>query len=374
MNQAPRIPVSSPAMVGNELKYVTECVQTEWISSVGRFVTAFEEAFADYHGAKYALTTANGTVALHLILAGLGIGPGDEVIVPSFTYVATANAVRYTGATPILVDSEPVTLGLDPNAVAAAITPRTKAVLPVHLYGQPVDWPGLVNALAGTDIAIVEDAAEALGAWVGERRIGTLGRAAAFSFFGNKTISTGEGGMVLTDDPELADQMRLLRGQGMDPQRRYWFPQIGYNYRMTNMQAAVGLAQMETVAWHLEQRRRVAQTYDRLLAELPPGLLNLPQVAAGTTPSFWMYTVYLGPAAPIERDALIDALAAENIETRPAFYPMHVMPVYEADPKLFPVATHYGATGISLPTHARLTEAEAERVVSRLAHHLGVAL
>ena len=368
-----RISVSAPALVGNELKYVTDCIESEWISSVGGYIDRFEHAFAEYHGCRHAITTSNGTVALHLTLMGLGIGPGDEVLVPSLTYVATANAVSYTGATPVLVDSEPHTLGIDPDAVAGLITERTRAVIPVHLYGHPIDQQGLERALAGTRVEIVEDAAEALGATVDGRRVGTLGRAAAFSFFGNKTISTGEGGMVLTDDDSLAARMRILRGQGMDPARRYWFPKIGYNYRMTNMQAAVGLAQIESIEWHLGERRRVADAYAQAFADVPQELLWQPEEVAGSDPSYWMYTPALGGEAPISRDELIDALELEGIESRPAFYPMHVMPVYAADPSLFPVATHFGAHGISLPTHARLTDADVIRVATAVKRHLGMA-
>jgi perosamine synthetase len=367
-----RISVSAPALVGNELRYVSDCIESEWISSVGTYIDRFQQAFAEYHGVRNAIATSNGTVAIHLILAALGIGPGDEVLVPSLTYVATANAVAYTGATPVLVDSEPTTMGIDPAGVAAALTERTRAVIPVHLYGQPIDHDGLVAALRGTDVVVVEDAAEALGARVGSSLVGTLGSAASFSFFGNKTISTGEGGMVVTDDDDLAARMRILRGQGMDPNRRYWFPQIGFNYRMTNMQAAVGLAQMESIGWHLAQRRRVVEAYATAFGDVPTEVLITPQAVPGSTASHWMYTPVLGPSAPIERDDLIARLDAEGVETRPAFYPMHVMPVYKDDQGKYPVATRLGARGISLPTHARLTDDQVRRVAGAVKRHLGL--
>ena len=251
-----RISVACPVLNGRETEYVMECMRTSWISSVGRFVTEFERGFADFCGVRHAVATNNGTTALHLALVAIGIKPDDEVIVPSLTYIASANAVKYCGATPVFVDNDPVTFNIDPAAVEAAITERTKAIIPVHLYGHMADMDVLIEIATKHDLLIVEDAAEAVGARYKGRRAGSLGTCATFSFFGNKILTTGEGGMVTTNDGELAERLKLLRGQGMDPQRRYWFPEIGYNYRMTNLAAAIGLGQLENIEHHLSADRR----------------------------------------------------------------------------------------------------------------------
>jgi perosamine synthetase len=366
-----RVPVSAPALVGREAEYVQAALASGWISSAGPFIDRFEARFSELHAGLSALTCANGTVALHLALVALGIGKGDEVIVPTLTYVATANAVAYTGATPVFVDSLPGTMAIDPDAVAAAVTHRTRAVIPVHLYGHPVDMDRLVSALPRTDIAVVEDAAEALGSTYKGRPTGTLGDVATFSFFGNKTISTGEGGMVLVRDPKVAARARQLRGQGMDPDRRYWFPVIGFNYRMTNMQAAVGLGQLEKFDWHVSRRQEVAAQYNHAFAELDGTHLELPLVEPWATSSAWLYTVVLSDGARLNRDDLILRLEADGIESRPVFYPMHVMPPYRSTRGVFPVAERLGARGISLPTHAQLTENDIALVADRVRHHLG---
>ncbi len=265
MNDRRTIQIAAPELSGNESKYVQECIDTTWISSAGRFVHDFERAFADFCGVEHAVVTNNGTTALHLALTALDIGPGDEVIVPTLTYIASANAVRYCGATPVFADSEPVGMTIDADDFARKITPRTKAVMPVHLYGNVSNMAAINQIAAEHDIIVVEDAAEAHGARSADRSAGALGRCAAFSFFGNKIITTGEGGAVTTDDAELAARLRLLRGQGMDPQRRYWFPVVGFNYRMTNIAAALGLAQLEDITRKLALRKELAARYDAAL-------------------------------------------------------------------------------------------------------------
>src|SRR6516225_6084960 len=254
-NIYPRIPVAAPVLDGRESEYVLECLSTTWISSIGRFINEFEAAFAVYCGAKHAIATNNGTTALHAALVALGVNPGDEIIVPSLTYIATANVVRYCGATPVFVDNDVRTFNLDVNDVAAKISSRTKGIMAVHLYGHPVDLDPLLTLAQEHGLFVVEDAAEAVGAQYKGRIIGSHGTCATFSFFGNKVITTGEGGMITTNDEELASRLRLLRGQGMDPHRRYWFPVIGYNYRMTNIVAAIGLAQLERVDVHIARRK-----------------------------------------------------------------------------------------------------------------------
>ena len=255
------IRVAQPRLIGNETKYVLDCLESGWISSVGEYVERFEKRFAEFTGTQFAASCSNGTVALHLALLAVGVGPGDEVIVPTLTYVATANAVRYCGATPIFVDSENDTMNLDPAKVKLAISPKTKAVIAVHLYGHPADIYSLRLICDPLNIKIVEDAAEAHGSSIGNSAAGSLGDVATFSFYGNKIITTGEGGMITTNSTEIDEKVRLLKGQGQDPSRRYWFSTTGYNYRLTNVAAAIGLAQLENIDTHLEDRRRIAAEY-----------------------------------------------------------------------------------------------------------------
>ena len=242
-----RISIANPILNGNERKYIDECIDTGWISANGRFVKEFEEKFAAFCGVRYALACCNGTVTLHLALLALGIGEGDEVIMPTLTYIATANAVRYCGATPVFVDSEADTWNISPEEIEKHITPRTKAIIPVHLYGLACNMDAILDIAKRHDLKVIEDAAEAHGAAWRNKLVGSMGDVGSFSFFGNKIITCGEGGMVTTNDPELYEKMKLLRAQGVDPNKRYWHTMVAYNYRMTNMQAAVGLAQLENV-------------------------------------------------------------------------------------------------------------------------------
>lgn len=361
----PRIPVAAPVLDGREAEYVMECMQTSWISSNGRFIGAFEAAFAKFIGVKHAIATNNGTTALHLALVGLGLQPGDEVIVPTLTYIASANAVRYCGATPVFVDSTPHTFNIDPADVAAKITPRTKGIMPVHLYGQSADMDPLLALAKQHGLFVLEDAAEAIGARYKGRFAGSMGDCATFSFFGNKIVTTGEGGMVTTNDDALAERLRIFRGQGMDPQRRYWFPVIGYNYRMTNIAAAIGLGQMERVAHHLSVRHSIGEAYDRKLAKLGNSIV-LPKVEPWAEHVYWMYTIVLGDAVKRSRDEVMARMDAQGIETRPVFYPMHVMPPYLEEGAVYPGADHVSARGINLPTHGLLSEQDMDRVVAAL--------
>jgi perosamine synthetase len=361
----PRIPVAAPVLDGRETEYVMECMQTSWISSNGRFIGAFEEAFAKFCGVKHAIATNNGTTALHLALVGLDLQPGDEVIVPTLTYIASANAVRYCGATPVFVDSDPRTFNIDPADVAAKITPKTKGIMPVHLYGHSADMDPLLALAKQHNLFILEDAAEAIGATYKGRPVGSIGDCATFSFFGNKIITTGEGGMVTTNDDELAARLRIFRGQGMDPQRRYWFPVVGYNYRMTNIAAAIGLGQMERVEHHLAVRRSIGEAYNAKLAKLGNKIV-LPTVEPWGKHVYWMYTIVLGDAVTRSRDEVMARMDAQGIETRPVFYPMHVMPPYLEPGASYPAADHGSARGINLPTHGMLSEQDIDRVVAAL--------
>ncbi|HEU4849367.1 MAG TPA: DegT/DnrJ/EryC1/StrS family aminotransferase [Terrimesophilobacter sp.] len=360
-----RIELAQPDLGGNELAYVTECVTSGWVSSHGEFIGRFERDFARFVGVEHAVATNNGTTALHLALVALGVGPGDEVIVPTVTYVATANAVSYCGATPVLVDVEPGTLNLDVALVERAITSRTKGVIPVHLYGVPANVHELRALCSDRDLFVLEDAAEAHGAAIGDQRVGSLGDVGMFSFFGNKIITTGEGGIATTDDAELAGRLRLYRGQGMDPARRYWFPVIGYNYRMTNIQAALGVAQLERFEEFLARREALSAAYRDLLRPLADRVeLASPQTGATAVP--WLQNVYLRDADEERRDTVMASLAEAGIDTRPVFRPMHQLPPYRSDAS-FPVADDWAMRGISLPLHTALTESEVEQVCTALA-------
>lgn len=360
------IPVAHPVFAGNEKKYVNECLDDVWISSAGRFIGAFEGAFADFCGTREAVSCNNGTSALHLALQALDVGPGDEVIVPTLTYIATANAVRYCGATPVFVDSEPSTMNIDPARVEARITPRTRGIIPVHLYGHPAEMQPILDIAARRGLFVLEDAAESHGALYQGVKTGALGTAATFSFFGNKIITTGEGGMITTSDPALAAKMRLLRGQGMDPQRRYWFPIVGNNFRMTNIEAAIGLAQLEKIDYHLKARQNVASWYHRHLAPLGEHL-ELPVEQAWARHSYWIYTVLLKNGGEAERDETMRELAAAGIETRPVFYPMHIMPPYLEPGASYPVAEDCSRRGLHLPTHGLLTEEDVVYIAETMA-------
>ena len=366
MTNLPRIPVAVPVLDGNERAYVNECLDTTWISSGGRFITEFERAFADYCGVKHAIACNNGTTALHLALVGIDLQPGDEVIMPSLTYIATANAATYCGAVPVLVDSEPDTFNIDPAKIEAAITPKTRAIVPVHLYGQACDMDPIVEIARRHDLIVVEDAAEAVGASYKGRKTGSLGDVAMFSLFGNKIITTGEGGILTTDDDALAERLRLYRSQGMDPKRRYWHPVVGYNYRMTNIQAAIGLAQLERIDHHLAARKRVAGWYDKALARLGDRVVK-PVTRDWADHVFWMYTIQLGEGVAKGRDQVMQDMDALGVETRPVFHPMHVLPPYQhLDVPPLPNAEACAAKGINLPTHALLTAADIARIVDAL--------
>ncbi|MDT7808841.1 MAG: perosamine synthetase [Acidobacteriota bacterium] len=360
------IPVAAPVLAGREKEYVADCMESGWISSVGKYVELFESEFAKFCGVRHAVSCCNGTAALHLALVALGVGPGDEVIVPTLTFVATANAVTYCGARPVFVDSEPETWNLDPAQVASKITPRTKGIIAVHLYGHPADMNALRVLASKHGLFLLEDAAEAHGALHDERRAGSLGDIAAFSFYANKIIATGEGGMVVTDDDALASRVRLLRGQGMDAERRYWFPEVGYNYRMMNLPAAIGLAQLECAGWHTARRREVADRYKQLLGDVRALGWQVERVWARH--AYWMFTVLLDDVTADERDHVMARLHKEGIETRPVFYPVHSLPPYReaARGEEFAVAESLARRGVSLPTWAGLGNDDLEYVCERL--------
>lgn len=357
------IPVCEPTLSGNEMKYVQQAIETNWISSAGSFIHDFEAMFADACGSRYGIACANGTVAMHLALATLGLEPGDEVIVPTFTMIATINAVTYCGATPVLVDCEPDFWQMDVQQVAEKITPRTKAIVPVHIYGHPVDMDPLMELAQQQDITVIEDAAEAHGAEYKGRRCGGLGDAAAFSFYGNKIITTGEGGMITTNDREIAKLAWNLRDHAFSTERHFWHKFVGFNYRMTNLQAAVGLAQVEQMDKFVAARRRNAAKYTSRLQDIPG--ITTPPEAEWAKNVYWMYGILVDQDAyGMNRDQLRHELAERGVETRTFFIPMHCQPVYWQMFKgqRYPVAERLCRDGFYLPSASSLTLEEIEYV------------
>jgi len=354
-----KYPVYQPSLSGNEKKYVNECLDSTWISSKGKFIPQFEEAFKAYVGSRHAATVCNGTVAIHLALLALGVGPGSEVIVPTLTYVASVNAIAYTGATPVFCDSLKSTWQMDPDDVKRKITPRTRAILAVHLYGQPCDMDRLIEIARAHDLFIIEDCAEALGTLYKGRHVGTFGDVGTFSFFGNKTITTGEGGMVITNDDTLHDRMTHFKGQGLAKYREYWHDVIGYNYRMTNICAAIGLAQLEQADGFIEQKRRVAEWYRRGLSGAP---ITMHDEVGDVRHSFWMVSILVDD--PADRDPLRDTLREQLIETRPVFNPVHSMPMYSSAFQRHPVAEGLGWRGINLPSYPSLDDCSVDEICS----------
>ena len=355
---ADRIPVYEPDLSGREKEYVNECLDSSWISSKGRFVDEFESAFASHVGVDHCLAVCNGTIAVHLAMLALDIGPGDEVIVPTLTYIASVNPVRYVGATPVFADSLYGSWQMDPDDVERRITPKTKAIIVVHLYGQACDMGRFSEIAREHGVFLVEDCAEAIGTKVDGRHVGTFGDIATFSFYGNKTITTGEGGAFLTNDAALKDKARRLKGQGLADNREYWHDLIGHNYRMTNVCCAIGLAQLERVDELLARKRRIA---DRYRAGFEGSKVEFHAESVGTVHSYWMCTV-LAPRAEA-RDVVREKLADEGIETRPIFYPIHTMPMYCEDVQdEYPVAVDIAARGINLPSGPGLALADVDRI------------
>jgi perosamine synthetase len=351
-----RLPVAAPDLGGNEEKYVVDAVRSSWISSGGPYLERFESEFSELCDTRHAIAVSNGTVALHLALLALDLGPGDEVIVPSLTYIASVNAVRYVGATPVFVDVDPVTWCLDVEAVADAITSHTRAVVAVHLYGQPADMDGLQAVCAPRGVRIVEDAAEAPMAYYHGRPTGGLADIGTFSFYGNKLFTSGEGGAITLNDYSMASRLRLLRGQGMDPNRRYWFSVVGYNYRLTNIAAALLCAQLERRLDFMKKRGEIYARYSERLAGIPG--ITLQADVSGTTRSPWLYSILVEEESfGISRDDVMTRLACAGIETRPFFPPIHRLPPYEGSRFAggdLAVTERLAAQGLNLPTFVGL--------------------
>jgi perosamine synthetase len=349
------IPVSRPTLSQLEIDYVTDAMKSGWVSSLGAYIDSFEKEFAAYCGTKYAISVCNGTVGLHLAMKVLGIGAGDEVIVPDLTFVATANAVVTAGATPVMIDVRRDTYCIDPAEIAKSITPRTRAIIPVHLYGHPADMQAIAEIAREYDLFIIEDAAEAHGASIGDVRAGAMGDCGVFSFYGNKIITSGEGGMITTNNPDFHTKAKLLRDHAMSKEIRYWHTEIGYNYRMTNLQAALGLAQLQQIDGFIATRSSLLQRYRNELE--PHGVECNPKV--GANPVNWMVCAVIDKLKRSQRDSIIANMRENGVDARPFFYPVSSLPMYETRDN----ATAYKLSecGFNLPTFVGMTDEDVSR-------------
>ncbi len=349
------IPVSEPLFAGNELKYLTHCIKSGWVSCLGGYVTKFEERFAAYCGMRYGVSVSSGTTALHLALASLGIKKGDEVILPAFTMVSTANAVAYQGARPVLVDSQRDTFNLDPDKIEEKITKRTKAIIVVHIYGHPADMDKIMKIARRHKLYVVEDAAEAHGAEYEGRKAGSFGDIGVFSFYGNKIITTGEGGMLVTVDKKLKERAEYLRDMAFSKERHFWHKDLGFNYRMSNLQAAVGLAQLERIEKLIAIKRGNAGLYCRYLRNVPG--ISLPKEEPYARSVYWMFGILVEENFGISKDELRKRLAQKGIETRNFFIPMHLQPIYAREcGGRFPISEELCRRGLYLPSGFNLRE------------------
>ena len=361
--EATFLPVAAPNLTHAELRNVLDAFLSTWISSAGEYIGRFEKAFAARTGMAHGVATSNGTVSLHLALAALGICPGDEVIVPDLTFAASANTVIHVGATPVLVDIDPDTWCISPAAIERAITPKTRAVMPVHLFGRPAPMTEISAVAKAHGLYVIEDCAEAHGALYDGRPVGSFSDVASFSFFANKIITTGEGGMCLTNDPAIAARLRVLRDHGMRPERRYWHEDVGFNFRMTNLQAAIGCAQLERMDAFIAERRRAHAVYGAALAGIP-GIDLPPPMSNRATPVVW-FSCALVPAD--KRAAMIEACRAINIDIRPFFHGLSSMPAYKRYACECPVSNRLASSGVNLPTSGQVDERLAARIAGAFA-------
>jgi len=366
LKQHSPIPISDIVFSGNEQRYVNEAVASTWVSSTGYYINKFEESFAKRMGASHAVSVNNGTSALLLALKALNIGPGDEVIAPTFTFAATVNAIIYSGATPVLVDSMPNHWNIDATRVEEAITPATRAIIPVHLYGHPCDMKEILRIAEIYKLYVIEDAAEAHSADCMDKKVGTLGTIGCFSFYANKIITTGEGGMCITQDVGINERLRVLRDHGMNKNKRYWHDDIGFNFRMTNLNAALGVAQLEQLDTFLERRKFLSAIYDERLVGLPH--IAEPKESLFGSPVHWLYCIFLKDSSPIDRDEFLVKLEEYKIDARPTFYPVHTMPPYREikRSKNMLNAEKYSSTGINLPVHPSLADKDVYYIIEAI--------
>ena len=357
------IPISEPSITKREIDYVTKAVKSGWVSSLGEYITQFEEQFAKFIGTKYAVSCTNGTVALHLAMVSAGVKPGDEVIIPDLTFVATASAVKYIGAIPVFADIDPATWCINPDSIKKLITPRTKAIVPVHLYGYPAEMTVINKIAVEHGLTVFEDAAEAHGASINKKKVGSFGKCGVFSFYGNKIITTGEGGMITTSDQVLHDRAKYLRDHAMSKTKRYWHTELGYNYRITNIQAALGLAQLHRIDSIIKKKLKIFSWYKKYLGQSELFSLNPEQ--KGITNVIWMVSILLPEKLKIDRDNLMKKLREKNIDTRPFFYPISQLPMYNTG-VINPVAYDIAERGMNLPSAFNLTEEQVEYICKQM--------
>ena len=355
------IPVYEPYLKGKELEYASDAIRSGWVSSIGEYIKKFEKDFSGYCGVKDGASCSNGTTALHLALKAFGVKEGDEVIVPNVTFIATANAVRYCNAKPVFVDIDE-SWCIDPEKIREKITKKTRGIIPVHLYGMPADMDPIRELAGKHSLFVLEDCAEAHGARYRGKRVGSLGDASVFSFYGNKVITTGEGGMVLSGNKELIEEVKVLRDHGMNPKKRYWHDKIGYNYRMTNVQAAIGVAQLENIGKILSLKKKLVETYDSILRGNPK--ISLQPEIVGREKVCWIYTALIN-ANSGKRDSVIEKLGEKSVDSRPFFYPINELPPHRTR-ETFPKSKDISSRGISLPSSPSLTRGEIKEVCEKL--------
>jgi perosamine synthetase len=373
-----RVPVAGPWITDREVAYVAEAVRNDWYTHANDSIARFEAAFAEHIGVRHAVTLPSATSAIHLALAALGIGPGDEVIVPESTWIATAAPITYVGATPVFADVDPDTWCLSPESFAAAISPNTRAVIPVDLYGGMPDMDGIAKIATADGIAVIEDAAEAIGSEFHGRRAGSFGDAAAFSFHGSKTMTTGEGGMLVTDRDDIHDRVRILRDHGRLPgDTLFRNAEVAFKYKMSSVQAALGLAQLERIDELVDRKRAIFDWYRRELADIPGVTLN--EEPPNTRNSYWMVTVIVDPVYGRSKEQILVHLRERGIDCRPFFYPLSSLEAYASlaasagAAERNPVSYRISATGVNLPSALSLTQPDVARVCESLRDLLSVA-
>lgn len=360
--------MNAPVISKEARRNVQACLESGWVSSAGPYVRQFEEAFATYVGRKYGIAVSNGTAALHVALCAAGVAPGDEVIVPAFTMIATIFSVLYTGATPVFIDCELETFNMDTSQIEARITPRTKAILPVHLFGHPCEMDVIEKIAQKHGLLVIEDAAEAHGALFRGRKCGSFGDLSCFSFYANKIITTGEGGMILTDDETLAKKARKYRDLCHSDSKRFIHEDVGFNYRLTNLQAAIGLGELHNIEHYLAKKKHIAQQYQKRLSSIPG--LRLPTTRPHVTNVHWMYAVLIDPVEfGMNKETLRQKLREHQIDTRDLFYPPEDQPALKKRFNLktiHPNAAYAAHNGCYLPSGLALTDAQIDRVCSTI--------
>lgn len=361
------IPVNEPLLDGKELQYVNECINTGWISSAGKFITEFEDKWASYCGMKHGVAVCNGTVALELAIEALDLPPGSEIILPSFTIISCPQSVTKAGCKPVVVDCDPDTWCMDPDKVALSVTSKTKAIMPVHIYGHPVDMDPITEIAGKHNLMIIEDSAEAHGAEYRGKKCGGFGDVSCFSFFANKIITTGEGGMILTSRDDIATRLRYLMNLCFQKQQRFLHEEIGHNYRFTNLQAAVGVAQLERIEKFIDRKRKMARRYNEGLSSLP---IQLPSEKPGAKNVYWMYGIVIDEKAGMDAKDLAGQLYAAGIDTRPFFLGVHEQPAFRKmglfDGVSLPITEKISRQGLYLPSGQAITDDQIDYVIEQM--------